>query len=582
MKKFVAILSIVLVVSATWLYLRQHYRNKSITAWQLVHKNALLVYESERAIPAWNDFIKLPVWPILSQIPSIDSINLQLKTIDSLTGRSGELETLLRDRPFLVSLNKISPNRLDYVLFIPLDNSDKIKILNDLILKFRNLPGHSFNTRHYENTDVFEIKNKAESSIFTYFFHKNYFVGSFTPYLVEDVVRNAAARYAESFQSAYGPVLNYPTIKGDDGNLYFNPHELPGLVTTFTDPVLAGEFRNLVSFSGPGYFDINFENNRFLFNGTTLASTDTAATFLSTFVDQPSSRLSSFYLMPSNTASLIDFTFANLTDWRRSVDRYWAKTGNPYLKRKTDFLSRYNILEKDFYNYAGHELALVNLETGDAQNTDKLILLQANDTSRLLDFMDNLTQTINKTSGDTLFYEKFGNYKIRQLPLKDFPSFLFGDLFTGFENSFYTLYKNYLVTGNSLKAVESFLGDAEEENTWGKSVSFAQYFDNVQKNANISLFVNLNREYGPLYNSLDKKWKDLFRKYEQLIRQFEILSIQFVNINNTIYCSFALQHRTSTTLIQRPSEFLADQLVAAGSVLAARPYIVTNHLDGSR
>ena len=286
-------------------------------------------------------------------------------------------------------------------------------------------------------------------------------------------------------------------------------------------------------------------------------------------------------MMPSNTATMFDFTFQDFTGWRNNVDGFWADNRSPDMNRKKSFISRYNFHEKDLYRFVGHEMCLADLESGDLENPARLILLQASDTSGIMNFMNTLSQTVNYSVGDTLFYEGYGNYTIRQLSINNFPASLFGDLFDGFENTYYTLFRNYLVLGNSLDVIENFLNSNEQENTWGKSVGFVQYFDNVQRKANISLFVNINRAFGIIYNSLDRNWQETFRQYERQFRQFDILSVQFVNINHKFYGSVALQNKAPTNTIVRPSEFLVDQLIPAPSQLATKPYVVKNHLDKS-
>ena len=371
-----------------------------------------------------------------------------------------------------------------------------------MLNQFRGNENFKFDERNYENTDLYEIKNKSNKGIFTYFIYKNYFIGSFTAYLVEDVVRNVNNNYRSGFLQTYGSVPDFPAVKGDEGNLYFNPHEIASLLSTFADPSAEKKFKKLTGFSGPGYFDINFEKNRLLLNGTTLARNDTLKTFLSTFTDQLPAEIKCFNLMPSNTAEIFDFTFQDFTKWRGEVDAFWADNNYADMNRKKSFIARYNFHENEMYRCIGNEMCLADLESGDIDNPSRMILIQASDTAGIMNFMNNLSQTVNYSAGDTLFYESYGNYTIRQLSINDFPASLFGDLFSGFENTYYTLFQNYLVFGNSLDVIENFLTNIEQENTWGKSVGFVQYFDNVQRKANVSLFVNINRSYGIIYNSL--------------------------------------------------------------------------------
>ncbi|HLF35570.1 MAG TPA: hypothetical protein VI583_15110, partial [Cyclobacteriaceae bacterium] len=581
MKKFVIILSVVLFVSSGWYFLNFYYRNKTVDAWDLVNRNTMMVYESEAAVKTWNELVSTPAWNIIGNIEALDSLNKKLALLDSLSGSNGRLERLLFDKPLLVSFHKVSTNKIDHVIFISLNNTEKRNILGMIISGFTGNMKFTSGLRKYQDIDLYEIRNKTTGAVFTYFTHKDQFIGSFTPFLVEDVVRNINEKYRLGFRSAFGDILKIPAVDGDAGNLYFNSRELPSLVTTFCNPAEAGAFNRLPLFSGPGYFDINLEKNRILMNGITLASTDTSMTLLKTVSDQTPSEINCYHLMPSSTSWMIDFTFGDFSSWRMETDKFWERTANPDMRKKTAFLDKYSILEREFYDQIGHELCLAELESPSPDNPARLLFIEAADTSGIMLFMNNLARTVNYSIGDTLYFENYGPYTISRLTIDEFPSSLFGKLFAGFDNSFYTLYGKFLVIGNSAEAVKSLLDDINDDDTWGKSVNFVQYFDNIQKSANISLFVNLNRSYGFIYNMMDKKWQSIFKQYEKTIRQFEILSIQFVNINYNIYGSLALQHGTSTATIERPKDFLSDQVVAVESKIATRPFVVRNHLDRS-
>ena len=105
-----------------------------------------------------------------------------------------------------------------------------------------------------------------------------------------------------------------------------------------------------------------------------------------------------------------------------------------------------------------------------------------------------------------------------------------------------------------------------------------QFFDNVQKRANINYFINFGNAWNSFYGSLNEEWKAFFKNFDRQFKQFEIISFQFSNINNT---SAAIQHRRETSTISTPSEFFKEQLVVTDYPIITKPYIFRSHLDRS-
>jgi hypothetical protein len=180
-----------------------------------------------------------------------------------------------------------------------------------------------------------------------------------------------------------------------------------------------------------------------------------------------------------------------------------------------------------------------------------------------------------------LLYEIYGDKIIKKLNSPDFPSVILGDAFTGFESSYYTSIDDYVVIGNSFDVIKMMMNDLEEENTWGKSLNFVRFFENIQKKANLSYFINFSNVWNSFYGSLNDSWKGFFNKYDYQFKHFEQISFQFSNINNHFYTSAALQHRPASRLAEIPESFVRDQVVVTEHPLITKPYVVKSHLDRS-
>jgi hypothetical protein len=582
LKKFIIILIIIASVSGAFYYLRYYFEKEEVESWDLVPKNALAVYEMEDPPKIWNEFRDLSIWENLSTIPGVWKFDEELSTIDTLHTDRSNLENLLGDVDFLISFHKVSNTDLDIIFYLPIQAMEKRKKLNDILLYFNQIEGTEWSTRNYQNIMIHEINQPDSGSQFSYIEYKNYFIGSFTPFLIDDVVRNISGHFQINFKSEVSEIFLNKPIETDEGNLYVNLTRIPDMIRMMADPSQDKEYGNFFRWlAEASYYDVSFEGNQLFFNGASSVPRDRYDYFLSTFYDQDPQTIGSISYLPNLTATYLCYTYSDFVSWRMSVDRYWQSNFPVELENKTSFLQNYDIYEKDFYGWIGNEIGLATLQSIDIDNPDRLIFISTSEVESGIKTLDDLTLFVNQANDDTLLYEVYGDKNIRKLGIEEFPSNLLGGAFTGFESSYYTSLDDYIVIGNSFDVIKKMLNDLEDENTWGKSLNFVRFYENIQKKANLSYFINFSNAWNSFYGSLNEKWKDFFKKYDYQFKHFEQISFQFSNINNHFYTSAAIQHRPSTAVIETPTSFLKEQLVVTRYPVITKPFVVKNHLDRS-
>jgi hypothetical protein len=348
------------------------------------------------------------------------------------------------------------------------------------------------------------------------------------------------------------------------------------------DPSLEKEYDGFLRWlAEASYYDVSFEGNQLFFNGSSAVPLNQDEYFLSTFYDQEPQSIQLISYLPNLTATYLDYTYTDFMSWRKSVDEYWQTNLPGQLERKTFFLQDFEIYEKDFYDWVGNEIGLATLQSIDINHPDKLIFIAAKELEKGIKTLDDLTIFVNHANEDTLLYEVYGDKNIKKLNIEEFPAILLGDAFTGFESSYYTSIDDYVIIGNSFDAIKMMMNDLEEDNTWGKSLNFVRFFENIQKKANLSYFVNFSNAWNSFYGNLNERWKDFFKKYDYQFKHFEQISFQFSNINHHFYTSAAIQHRPKTSVIETPTSFFKEQVVVTEHPIITRPFVVKSHLDRS-
>jgi len=582
LKKIIIGLIIIAVVTGAFYYLRYYFDKEDVEIWDLVPGNAVAVYEVEDPVGIWKEFQDLPIWDNLSSIPEFMNFRRELTRLDTLSSGSRNLEILVEDINFLISFHKISNTDLDVIFYLSMNSMEKRKIINNILLYYSQLEHAEFGTRNYQNININEINFTDSGSVFCYVEYKNFFIGSFTPFLIDDFIRNASGNFQQNFRSELSTIFHNKPIETDQGNIYININRLPDLIRNFVEPSLEKRYDELLKWlAEASYYDVSFEDNQLFFNGSSSIPMNSHEYYLATFYDQDPQPIQMISYLPNLTATFLSYTYSDFITWRQSVDDYWQANMPDLLQKKTLFLREYKIYEKDVYEWIGNEIGLATLQSMNIENPNKLIFIHAREEGMGIKALDDLGSFANQVHDDTLLYEIYGDKIIKKLNIEEFPSKLFGKAFDGFESSYYTSIEDYIVIGNSFDVIKMMMNDLEEDNTWGKSLKFVRFFENIQKKANLSYFVNFSNSWNSFYGSLNEKWKVFFKKYDYQFKHFELISFQFSNINNHIYTSAAIRHRPETSVIKTPTSFLKEQIVITEHPIITKPFVVKSHLDRS-
>ena len=138
--------------------------------------------------------------------------------------------------------------------------------------------------------------------------------------------------------------------------------------------------------------------------------------------------------------------------WHQALNEFWssAGTGQDSLKDRFDFdLNR-------ALSWMASQLVLIDLESLD-ETPGKLILLESRDGYEALNQINRITEEFNRMAGDTLYYENYGETTIRLLNTAEFPSTLFGEWYSGFPVTYYTLIEPFIILANDIEPIKELI-----------------------------------------------------------------------------------------------------------------------------
>ncbi|MGK7396793.1 MAG: hypothetical protein ACNS62_19610 [Candidatus Cyclobacteriaceae bacterium M3_2C_046] len=579
MKKFFFLVLAIAILGGGYYYYTTYLKPKDLQIWSLVPGNAIMVYETYNMVSVWNHVLEKPLWHNLSSVAAYRQMENQLEALDSISGQSGNIDKVLSNNALLISLHVTSKDQFDFLYYFKIKDLTSNEVISEVLRTFNDNPSLIKDNRNFLGQRIYQFKQPETKKIFSYVLINDYFIGSYTPFLVEDAIRNVDDKMKTSFWAQNPFFERISKIQTDEGNIYLDFNKVHYLFNLFTG--MSHNMEGLKSFTGSTFYDLKVSDQQVLLNGSSNVPADSARFFLHTFLGQNPGQNQIKQLLPNRTAFLHHFTFDDPVRWQTELENYWRKNDPQLLKMRQQLFQKLKLQEQDFFSWIDDEIGHATLESIDIEHPDRLIFIKAKDIQAGLNRFNRMAEVVNNFSQDTLYRENYGNTVISQINLEDLPRLLFGSLFSRFESCFYTTFDDYIVLGNNIPVIKSFLADYDIEDTWGKSVRQNLFLENTLETANYSLFINTERAWNFLFENLDPSWQQFFSRNASQFKSLELIALQFSNLDARFYSSIAVQYKNKINPGPAPQQFQVVQEVFTDAPIITKPFIVRNQVDRS-
>ncbi len=575
MKKILIISLILLLVAASGFGVYYFWsKQKPLDVWTLVPEDALMVYENDNLIKSWNAVQENPVWKDLLQLESFLTIKENFESLDSLTGKNGALDELFRNNPVLISMHVTSKDDFDFVFYQTMSKSSQIQMVEEIE---ENLKEFKPSQRTYEKHTINELKDNTNKVVFSYIILKNKFVGSFSAILIEDVIRNLS-KDDGNYKSKNEESFKIAKFQDDAGNLFINFNRLNWLFKIFSGEASKSILQILQNFSGSTFLDFVFDEHQIYFNGYTFLSDSN--TYLNIYKNQQGGDITLENLLPARTALLVHERFDNPEKWYNATSRFWDEKISDYTKKQREIAEKYPSDIRTFHRFMSGENALALLNNNSSKDeSDKLVFIKMKDQNEGLNKFNKLAEEAARYKGDSLYYEFYADKEIRELVINEFPYWLLGPNYSGFENTFYTVFNDFIVLSNNIQSIKTMVLDIETESTWGKSIKQNQFLETTLQESNLSVIVNNVQAWPMLVSGLNEKWSTFFKDYEYPLKNLELIAMQFSNEEDKFYTNIELNHYEHE-IASELEYFNVLQSVRLSMPIISKPFVVKNHDTG--
>lgn len=558
MKKVFIGLSVLLLAGVGYFTYVKWVKHANLTSWNFIPADAALVMEG-KVMADVSTLKAFPMWSMMEESSGFDNLIAGLHFLDSINGEDG-FSVLFEEAPVLTSIHKVSNTKLDFLFVAELENISQNTFANATIGRLKE-SGYRFRTRNYNDFKISEISNQGKT--LTFIFFQNFFLASFTPYLVEDAIRALNDGDRPAFKDQF-EALESDKKASSQFTLYANYVRISDLISAFMIDELA-----LPLFYGK--YEATIDSSIFQLSGFSYAQPNQ---WLATHNTAPAT-FDMAEVIPENTAMLHHISFSEVENWKHLQLDHLRETNQSIRIYQDSLKKSYDFNTDQVFDLLESEIAVATLESQRTREQQRLMVLEVRKMDEAKAFFDQLTERVSIAKGDSVYLEAYSENEIRYLPIQEFPSLLLGEMATGFSQCFYISYRNYLIFANDLQELKNLIASIQEENTWGKSLQMNNFLQRTNNAANVSLFINIPRAWSNLMLALNKDWEDHFKTNAQTYKTLELAAFQFSHVDGKHFTNFSFtQPVKRAKTIPKTSPENGVRFI---SKLTSKPYLLKTH-----
>lgn len=491
-------------------------KKEPLRPWDLVPSETVFVYEKDVCQSCIDEIQKSAIWQILSRA------SFYSKPVDSLKAKLNAV--IANGKGLLVSAHITRKDDFDFIYYL-----SGAQNLLDPLSEFPDLKGYRYSERELNDVKIHELTFNKHT--FSWVLIRDVWVGSFTPFLIEDVIRTYKGK--PNFSETTPEVRKLPRISGDAGNVYL---QLKHLADWFS--IFISRYERSYALGKSSLLDIKSIDNNLVLNGFSLDSLAYPADyFLSIFRNQTPVSFSLKNYVPNRAILFTSYGVNDGATFSRMLERF-VLANKPHMRDSLNILSSgLGFKWNDLLAGLSNEVGVCQLEGIESQRLVKILMIETKEPD---EWRNHLNAVAEKFSEDTVFYERFLDYTIREIPVRRFPQKLLWPLVQGFDHTYYTSRGSIIFMGDNLEELKYFLEDIEHEDIWGKSVSKNQFLESTLLESNVSVFINTPKIWNVLLPKLNPRWRNFVRENQALLQAVQMSAFQFSHLNNTYYTNITI------------------------------------------
>ncbi len=516
-----SIISVIILVAVAGIFIYyQYYRNESTSLYEAIPADVAWVISVD---PTTGDLNRLAHTGFFNNHDSIEVLDdwyRSLISLDSAVVKNKSLRAVFKTYPLVVSGHVTGPNTFSQIYYLRLNNANPDGEADQLVMGLLGLKVKK-ETRNYNGTEIREVRLDS-NRIFTWSVSKGVFIGSFTPYLVEDAIRQQ--KYIKSTSPA---VKLMGFVDTNRKNLVIGIHYngFHKWVMTQLNTLSGIKLEPLQRVGEWSIAKLNIKSDCITFQGTTIV--DGANQFLSLFKDQKSVPLNVFKILPSRTAAVVAWGISSPSAWLDDFSVYMKENNGATVSNNKEY----------FQDWMGNEISLIVTEPiSETDNNNYFAAVAVNNISLC---QKNMLAISEKSNSARPLEEIHNGISIRKLKKSDLIPSVLGPLFSKLSGCYYCIINGYFIASNQVSSLRGFINDNQSKNLLIDQQRFKTITNQVHPFGNLYFYASFPQSEKIFKSIAAPGWLDWLTQYGNKVKGWNGLALNIASSNgvfNTTGC----------------------------------------------
>lgn len=475
------ILFLILVVVAGYLGYRW-FSSGPPEVWNYIPGSASIVISSDKLQDQYDADSAQAADTIRSAYRDLPLVSLaagNLSLMKWFNQDEAQIYTFLKSKTITYAFHPLAGGKLGIVMYLPVKSQLEEKWLGNPKVSSLRVSSHNF-----QGHIITDISNERSEALFSYILKNDYLIISQHGELIEDVVRNARSG---GNRAGENPMKEISLPEGKhDLSIYTNGESWRGFVFSAGMHPNVSAFLDILPRRHGIHLAPSSSPNRLIMESEDVSSRENP--YHSLLDGQEGVPFTGAGYISQQTTHLVRLAVEKGEKFNSALLK-WIKD-----RRSHPALARFDQLagkSKDiFFREIGPEVILCVNEGSGGINDSKVMLVRYENSEKVKTV---IRQVADKTGNGSAATTSFQGYEVYPVLIPDLMEAVFGPLFKGFRESYFTFIPPYLIVGNSPQAVQNYLIDYENQLTWAHSPDLDSSLFRKDNVAQLSLITNMSK-----------------------------------------------------------------------------------------
>ena len=445
---------------------------------------------------------------VIPRIPLLTNASSQYQILKSIGLTQKDIDLLITKKTLYFALLPEGRDSFAFVNYLPLtsDNEDFIEKLSELS---HNSTGKRIIPHTTNGYKVLEVIDEQAKPLFSYILQDKVLIFSQSNLALEESILHSENSWVKNLK------LHDSFPKSD--TIFTQTHFNRASINNFLKDV---SVKNSINFSS-----IFPESLEWLKpNSNTIEAISTNSK-LELFKGQKVLNFQSLNMIPNASSYSLIVSFSNKEKFIGQLEDLLDKNQkiSPFREKVN---SKFGVEFDNLYNKIDNEITLCSFDNSDQSLQNKVLIIKQ---KGLIEPLKAISRNIALNSKDDVFSVQYGSFLITSLGIKEFPMMLLGEIYTGFEECYFTEYNNYIIMASSLAMMQEYLVSVSKGEVWSNSSKIKNILKHCLP-ANLTIIAENSKALSGLQKILNNKWSG---KIESHIDALSGIQAEILQLNST-------------------------------------------------